>query len=131
MEVVVGRRFFILLTRFGINALALLLADRIVAGIHLDDTQTTLAAAVLLAVVNSWLRPLVLLLTLPVNILTLGLFTLVVNAGMLALVSWLLPGFHIADFWAALGGSLIIGVVSFLLNWFLEPHRLQVRVCRR
>ena len=99
-------------------------------GIRLVDTQTTIAAAVLLAVVNTWLRPIVLLLTLPVNVLTLGLFTLVINAGMLGLVSWLLPGFYIAGFWAAVGGALIISVISFLLSWFLNPGRARVRVRR-
>jgi len=127
----VGRRLFILVTKLGINALALLLADRLIAGIRLDGTKVTIMAAVLLAFVNTYLRPVILILTLPANILTLGLFTLVINAGMLALVSWLLPAFHIDNFWAALGGALVISFISFLLSWFLEPRRVQVRVHRR
>ncbi len=126
-----GKRLFILFTKLAINALALLVVDALLDGITLADTKTTIAAAVLLALVNTWLRPVVLLLTLPVNVLTLGLFTLVINAAMLGLVSWLLPGFHIADFWTALGGALIISIVSFLLSWFVQPNRVHVRLNRR
>lgn len=131
MEVVVGRRLFILITKLGINALALLLADQMITGIRLDGTKATIAAAVLLALVNTYLRPVILILTLPVNVLSLGLFTLVINAGMLGVVSWLLPAFHVENFWAAVSGALVISVVSFLLNWFLQPDRVHVRVYRQ
>jgi len=81
-----------------------------------------------LALVNTWLRPLVVLLTLPINVLTLGLFTLVINALMLELVSWIIPAFHIDSFWTAVGAALVISLISFLLNWFLRPDKVQVRV---
>ena len=124
------KRVLILFTKLAINALALLAVDQLFDRIWLDTWQTTLAAAVLLALVNAFLRPLVILLTLPLNILTLGLFTLVINALMLELVSWLLKGFHVEGFWTAVGGALVISIVSTLLNWFLKPDKVEVRVQR-
>jgi putative membrane protein len=126
-----GKRLLILLTNLAIDVLALLAVDRMFTGITLDTWQTVLWAAAALALVNAYVRPLVLLLTLPLNIVTLGLFTLVVNALMLKLVSSLIPGFHVETFWTAVGAALIISIVSTVLNWFLKPHsRLEVRVYR-
>ena len=123
-------RILILITKLAINALALLVVTSMFQGIRLDNNRATIAAAVVLALVNTYLRPLVVLLTLPINILTLGLFTLVINALMLELVSWLIPAFHIDSFWTALGAALVISIISFLLSWFLRPDRVQVRVQR-
>jgi len=123
-------RFLILLTKLAINALALLVVASVFPGIHFDNNRAMIAAAVVLALVNTYLRPLVVILTLPINILTLGLFTLVINAGMLELVSWLIPAFHIDTFWTAMGGALVISVISILLNWFLQPDKVHVRVFR-
>ena len=123
-------RLLILLTKLAINALALLVVTSIFRGIRFETNRAMIAAAVVLALVNTYLRPLVVILTLPINILTLGLFTLVINAGMLELVSWLIPAFHIDTFWTALGGALVISVISFLLNWFLQPEKVHVRVFR-
>jgi putative membrane protein len=123
-------RFLLLLTKLAINALALVVVTSIFQGIHFDNNQAMFAAAVVLALVNTYLRPLVVILTLPINIMTLGLFTLVINAGMLELVSLLIPAFHIKDFGTALGGALVISVISFLLNWFLRPDLVQVRAYR-
>src|SRR6266853_4413724 len=119
-------RILILVTKLAINALALLVVTSIFQGIHFDNQQATIVAAVVLALVNTYLRPLVVILTLPINILTLGLFTLVINALMLKLVSWLIPAFHVEGFWTAVGGALVISVVSTLLNWFLRPPKVQV-----
>jgi putative membrane protein len=125
-----GRRLLILITKLAINALALLVVDAIFQGIWFDNNQATIAAAVVLALVNTYLRPLVVVLTLPINILTLGLFTLVINAFMLELVSWVIPAFHVNGFWTAVGGALVISVISFLLNWFLKPDSVQVHLHR-
>ena len=125
-----GRRLLILITKLAINALALLVVDAIFQGIWFDNNQATIAAAVVLALVNTYLRPLVVVLTLPINILTLGLFTLVINAFMLELVSWVIPAFHVNGFWTAVGGALVISIISFLLNWFLKPDNVQVQVRR-
>ena len=125
-----GYRLLILITKLAINALALVVVTAIFKGIRLDNNQALIATAIVLSLVNTWLRPLVVILTLPINILTLGLFTLVINALMLELVSWLIPAFHIDTFWTAIGGALVISIVSFLLNWFLQPGNVQVRVHR-
>lgn len=128
-----GRRLLILLTKLAINALALVVVEAMFSGIWAEPQHATriiLAAAVILALVNTYLRPFVVLLTLPINILTLGLFTLVINAFMLKLVSWLIPPFHVEGFWTAVGGALIISLVSLLLNWFLRPDSVHVRIRR-
>jgi putative membrane protein len=126
-----GKRLLILLTNFAIDVLALLVVDRLFAGLTLDTWQTVLWSAAALAVVNAYIRPLVIVLTLPINLLTLGLFTLVINALMLKLVSWLVPGFHIETFWTAIGAALIISIISTVLNWFLKPGRhVEIRVYR-
>jgi putative membrane protein len=125
-----GRKLLILFTKLAINALALLVVDSMFRGIWLENTQTTIAAAVVLALVNTFLRPFVVLLTLPINILTLGLFTLVINALMLLFVSWVIPQFHVEGFWTAVGGALVISIISVLLNWFLKPDSIHVRVQR-
>ena len=116
-----GRRILSWLTNLAIDVLALVVVDWLFDGIKIDTWQAVIGAAILLALVNAYLRPLILLLTLPFNILSLGLFTFVVNAGMLKVVSWLLPDFHVTGFWTAVGASLMISLVSFLLNWLLKP----------
>jgi putative membrane protein len=123
-------RLLIFLAKLGINALALLLAAQIFHKIWFDNQQATFIAALVLALVNTYLRPLVVLLTLPINILTLGLFTLVINGLMLELVSWIIPAFHVEGFWTAVGGALVISIVSCLLNLLLQPDRVQVRIHR-
>ena len=97
-------------------ALGLWLATKLVSGIEVREGWTLLAAALLLGVVNAVVRPIVIVLTLPLSILTLGFFLLVINAGMLGLVSWLLDGFEIAGFWSALFGSVVISVTGWLAS---------------
>ena len=104
--------FFIL--RVLIAALGLWLATEWVSGITVSTATTLIFAALLLGVVNAIVRPIVVLLTLPVTLITLGLFLLVVNAAMLGLVAAFLPGFSIAGFWPALWAALIISLVSWL-----------------
>ena len=116
-----GRRLLTLLTNLAIDVLALVIVDWLFDGIKLDTWQAVIGGAVLLALVNAYLRPLIVMLTLPFNILSLGLFTFVINAGMLKVVSWLLPDFHVTGFWTAVGASLMISFVSFVLNWLLKP----------
>ena len=126
-----GKQFVILITKLAINALALFVADAMFTGIWLETTEAKIAAPVLLALINVYLRPIVVLLTLPINLLSLGLFTLVINAAMLKLVSWLVPSVHVEGFWTAVGGALVISIVSTLLNWFLRPPHVEVRVIRK
>jgi len=88
-------------------------------GIHVDGFGTALLAAALLGVLNASLRPITLLLTLPINILSLGLFTFIINALMLKLASAVIPGFDVRGFWTSLFGALIISLISWLLNSFV------------
>ena len=102
--------------RVAIVALGLWLATRILAGLSFDGPGTLLAAALLLGIVNAIIRPIAVILTLPLTLLTLGLFLIVINAAMLALVALLLGGFQISGFWTAVGGSLIVSVTSWLAS---------------
>jgi putative membrane protein len=103
------------IVRWLLNALALYLTARLVPGISLRGIGATLLAAAVLGVVNALLRPLLLLLTLPLNVLTLGLFTFVVNAVLLLLTSALVPGFHLAGWGPALLGAVVLSLISFVL----------------
>lgn len=104
------------LVRWLVNAAALYLTALLLPGIRLRGVVATLIAAAVLGVVNAVLRPLLLLLSLPLNLVTLGLFTFVVNALMLLLTAALVPGFEVRGFWSAFLGALVLGVISFLLS---------------
>jgi putative membrane protein len=95
-----------------VAAIALWVAVAIVPGLQARDAQALAIAAILLGIVNATVRPVALLLSIPVTILTLGLFVLVVNAAMLGLVAWLVPGFAVAGFWSALLGAAVVSIVS-------------------
>jgi putative membrane protein len=107
------------LIRAALVALGLWLATDWVRGVSIDTPSTLILAGILLGVVNSIVRPIAILLTLPMTILTLGLFLLVINAGMVALVAWMLPGMHIAGFAAAFWTSILVSLVSFVGSWFV------------
>jgi putative membrane protein len=102
------------LVRMLITAMSLWLAALIVPGMELHGVGTVLGAALLLGIVNAFVRPVVILLTLPLTILTLGLFLLVVNAMMLALVSVLFAGFTLGGFWSAIFGAIFVSFFSWL-----------------
>jgi putative membrane protein len=102
-----------------IAALGLWIATRWVAGIVIDDATTLVLAGALLGVVNAFVRPVMIVLTFPITLATLGLFLLVVNAAMLGLVALLLPGFTIAGFWSALFAAFIVGITGWIGSWFI------------
>jgi putative membrane protein len=102
--------------RAAIVALGLWLATQVFPGLKFDGPWTLLAAAVLLGIVNAIIRPIAVVLTLPLTLLSLGLFLLVINAGMLGLVAALLSGLTISGFWTALGASLLVSVTSWLAS---------------
>jgi len=104
-----------------ITALGLWLATEWVYGVQIDSPWTLVIAGVLLGVVNAIVRPLTVILTFPITIVTLGLFLLVVNAAMVALVAWLLSGFHVAGFWPAFWTALIVSLTSWVASWFIGP----------
>jgi len=97
-------------------ALGLWLAAEMFPGLHFASSGSLFAAALLLGIVNAIVRPIAILLTLPLTLVTLGLFLLVVNAGMLGLVALLLPGFQIDGFWTAVGASVVVSVISWLAS---------------
>jgi putative membrane protein len=107
------------LVRLLITALGLWVADELLPGIAFDTTRSLIVSALLLGVVNAVIRPIILILTLPLTVLTLGLFVLVVNGISLALVAALVPGFHIAGLWAATIGAVIVGLTSWVGSAFI------------
>jgi putative membrane protein len=102
-----------------IASLGLWAATEILPGLSIDNPTTLILAGLLLGFVNAIVRPFALLLSLPALLFTLGLFLLVINAAMLGLVALMLRGFHIDGFWTAVGGSLIVSVVSWVGSWFI------------
>lgn len=102
------------LIRAAVAALGLWVADLLIAGVRVDDLVTLALAALLLGVVNAVIRPVITVLTLPITLVTLGLFLLVVNAAMLGLVAWLLPGFAIDG----LGAGVLAAIVTGVISWF-------------
>ena len=119
------------LIRGVIAALGLWLATAWVTGLAIDGPKDLLLAGLLLGIVNAVVRPVAIILTLPMTIFSLGLFLLVINAGMVALVAWLLPGMHLAGFWPALWTSIIVSLVSTIGSMFVGPKgKVQVIVKR-
>jgi putative membrane protein len=112
-----------------IAALGLWAATEVLPGFSIDTALTLILAGLLLGLVNAVVRPFALLLSLPALLFTLGLFLLVVNAAMIGLVALMLPGFKIAGFWTAVGGALIVSVVSWVGSWFIGS-RGRVEVIR-
>jgi putative membrane protein len=118
--------------RWLVSAIALYLTSLIVRGIVVRSVAALLFAALTIGILNALVRPVILLLTLPLNILTLGLFTLVVNAGMLWMASQVVVGFEVHGFWAALGGWLVMSFFTFLINLLIgETGRVEVVHVRR
>ena len=106
---------------------AIMFAAYLLVGIHVTGFFSAFFAAAVLGFLNAFLRPFLLILTLPINFLTLGLFTFVINAILLMMVSGVSAGFEVASFWSALGGSLIISLVSSLLTSLVsEQGRVEV-----
>src|SRR6202142_218449 len=108
------------LVRATLVALGLWLASVWVSGVFIDSPSTLILAGLLLGIVNSIVRPIAIVLTLPMTILTLGLFLLVINAGMVAMVAWMLPGMHVAGFWAAFWTSVLGSLGGLFRSWFAE-----------
>ncbi|MBW2424012.1 MAG: phage holin family protein [Deltaproteobacteria bacterium] len=107
--------------RMAITAVGLWIASSWVSGIEVADTATLVWAALLLGIVNAVVRPVIVVLTLPITFLTLGLFLWVINAAMIALVASLLDGLRIAGFGSALIGALILSVTGWLGSAFIGP----------
>ena len=109
-----------ILLRWIILTVAIIFASYLIEGIHVRGFFSALAAAAMLGILNVFFRPILIILTLPINILTLGLFTFVINALLLMMASGVIGGFEVYGFWSAVFGSLIISLVSWLLNTFVS-----------
>lgn len=110
------RGFF---TRLVITALGLWLAKTIVSGVVILGWGNLIVAALLLGMVNAFVRPILFILTLPITVLTLGLFLLVLNGISLELVAWLLPGMSVSGIWAATLGAIVVSLTSWFANSFI------------
>ena len=106
--------------RWLILTAAIMLTSYLLEGIQVDGFVSALAAAAILGILNAVFRPVLIFLTLPINILTLGLFTFVINGLLLMMASCSLSGFNVNGFWAAFFGSIIISIVSWLLSTFVN-----------
>jgi putative membrane protein len=120
------------LLRAAIAALGLWVSTSWVHGVSIDTPQTLILAGLLLGIVNAVVRPVAILLTLPMTVVTLGFFLLIINAGMVGLVAWMLPGMHVAGFWAAFWTAVIVSLVSMVGSLLVGPKgRVQIIVKRR
>jgi putative membrane protein len=116
--------------RLVLSAAGLGLADVWMDGVDIRSPLTLFGAALLLGIANTVVRPVLILFTLPVTVLSLGLFLLVINAAMLGLVAWMLPGFTLAGFWSALGAWFIVAMMQALGSLLSGRRRIVVRVER-
>lgn len=118
--------------RLLVVALGLWLASALVPGIAVQGVGTVLGAALLLGIVNAVVRPLLVILTLPITVMTLGLFLLIINAAMLGLVAWMFDDFTIAGFGSALLGAIVVSVTGWLASYFIGPRgRIEIIVVRQ
>lgn len=111
-----------LVLRWLILTLAITVASYLLEGIVVTGFFSALFAAAILGVLNAFFRPILIILTLPINLLTLGLFTFVINAMLLKMASGVIPGFHVHGFWTAVFGALVISLVSWLLSSFVNSQ---------
>jgi putative membrane protein len=107
------------LVRWGVLALGVALAAHIVPGIGYHDFTTLVVVVLLLSFFNLFLKPLLVLFTLPFIVLTLGLGLVVINALLFLFVGWLVEGFYVASFWSALGGACVVSVTNFVMSRML------------
>jgi putative membrane protein len=124
-----AQRAITLVVRWLVLAFAVWVAAGVVEGIRWAGWDSILVVAAVLGLLNLYVKPLIKLLTLPLTLITFGLFLLVLNALFLALASWLAGNikgidFHVDDFWAALLGAAIISIVSMVVGWFVDADRI-------
>jgi putative membrane protein len=112
--------------------LGLFLASKLIPGVSIAGTGTFILAALLLGLVNGFIRPIAILLTLPLTIVTLGLFILVVNAAMFGLVAAMLDSFSVSGLFAAIFGALIVSITSTVASWYIGPKgQVEIYVVRQ
>jgi putative membrane protein len=120
------------LIRMTITAIGLWIASELVSGVSIRDTATLLWAALVLGIVNAVVRPIAIVLTLPITLLSLGLFLWVINAAMIGLAAWFLDGFQVASFGAALLAAIVVSLTGWIGNAFIgERGNYEIVVARR
>ena len=116
------------LVRWLVTTVAVMVASSVIHGIHYDTTQSLLVAALLLGILNAFLRPILLILSAPLILLTLGVFILVINALMLLFVHGIVQGFHVDSFGSAFWGAIVVSIVSWILSAFFRGSDGRVHV---
>jgi putative membrane protein len=120
-----------IIVRTLICMLGLFLASALIPGVEIAGTETFILAALLLGLANGFIRPIAVLLTLPLTIVTLGLFILVINAAMFGLVAAMLDDFTVAGLFSAMFGALIVGITSTVASWYIGPKgQVEIYVIR-
>ncbi len=120
------------LIRAAVVAIGLWLASKIVPGVHILSTESLIAAALLLGIVNAVVRPILIILTFPITLLTLGLFLLVINGLMIELVSHFLSGFVVDGLWAAILTAIVVSLTSWVMSGWIGPNgRIEVVTYRQ
>lgn len=114
--------------RWVVNTFALLVVVRIIPGIEVARWETAAVAALVLGLFNAFLKPLLILFTLPFNVLSLGLWTFLINGLLFYSVSKIVEGFHIVDFWTAFWGSILFSMISFILSLFVGGPMRKINV---
>jgi putative membrane protein len=123
-----SERFKNFLGRWLISILAVLIAEHVVPGIRYDAWTDLLVATLVLGFLNNFIKPVLLLFSLPILVLTLGLFTLVINALLLLIVSYIVSGFHVDGFGAAFWGALVISIATIILNILTGMSSTNIKV---
>lgn len=111
---------------WGLNTLVLWIASRLLPGVSIEGPEALLLSGLCFGLVNAFLKPILFILTLPITVLTLGLFALLLNAGILLLVAWIVPGFTVDGFWQAFFAALLVSFVSFLINLLIRRPSITV-----
>ncbi len=109
-----------LFTKIFVAALSLVITAYVIPGVEIDGAVAAIAAAVVLGVLNILVKPLLIVLTLPITIVSLGLFIFVINAGLFMLAAYFIEGFTVSSFWVALLASLVVSIISTLIHKFIE-----------
>ncbi len=118
-----GRGFKRFLLKLTVTSIALLVVVKICPWAEVHDPVALLVTALLLGIFNSILRPLLILLTLPINIVTFGLFIFVINGLILYIIARLVPGFELASIWAAILTSMLVSLTAGIINWLIKDDR--------
>lgn len=109
-----------LLIKLLVSTLGIIITAYLLSGVMIDGIFTAFVAALILGIINVIIKPILIILTLPINFLTLGLFTFVINAGLIMLVAAIVPGFNVAGFWWAILFGIVLSIINFFLNLVIK-----------